>query len=76
MSKESYFLDFIQDKTDHVLHLPVHPKILEILNKRGFQFPPKYDEDSYNKLVKQFVETLELPKCVTEELKKEKKSLC
>ncbi len=45
-------MNFIQDKTGHVLHLPVHPKILEILNKRGFQFPPKYDEDKYNKLVK------------------------
>lgn len=50
--QESYFLDFIQDKTGHVLHLPVHPKILEILNKRNFEFPPKYDEDKYNLLVK------------------------
>lgn len=50
--QEGYFLNFIQDKTGHILHLPVHPKILKILNKRGFQFPPKYDEDKYNKLVK------------------------
>ncbi|PTT30484.1 hypothetical protein DBR28_15975 [Chryseobacterium sp. HMWF028] len=50
--QEGYFLNFIQDKTDHVLHLPVHPKILEILNKRGFQFPPQYNEDKYNLLVK------------------------
>ncbi|PRB02589.1 integrase [Chryseobacterium sp. MYb7] len=50
--QEGYFLNFIQDKTGHILHLPVHPKILEILNKRGFRFPPKYDEDKYNKLVK------------------------
>ncbi|WP_265131360.1 site-specific integrase [Chryseobacterium oranimense] len=50
--QEGYFLNFIQDKTGHILHLPVHPKILDILNKRGFQFPPKYDEDKYNKLVK------------------------
>lgn len=50
--QEGYFLNFIQDKTDHVLHLPVHPKILEILNKRDFQFPPQYNEDKYNLLVK------------------------
>lgn len=50
--QEGYFLNFIQDKTGHILHLPVHKKILEILNKRDFQFPPKYDEDKYNLLVK------------------------
>ncbi|OCK51124.1 integrase [Chryseobacterium sp. CBo1] len=50
--KEMCFLNFTQDKTGHVLHLPVHPKILKILNKRDFQFPPKYDEDKYNLLVK------------------------
>lgn len=47
-----YFLNFTQDKTEHILHLPIHSKILKILNKRGFQFPPKYDVDKYNKLVK------------------------
>jgi len=50
--QDIYYLNFIQDKTDEILHLPVHPKVLEILNKRDFQFPPKYDEDDYNKLVK------------------------
>lgn len=50
--KEMHFLNFTQDKTGHVLHLPVHPKILKILNKRDFQFPTKYDEDKYNLLVK------------------------
>lgn len=50
--QEMYFLNFTQDKTEHILHLPVHLKILKILNKRGFQFPPKYDVDKYNKLVK------------------------
>ncbi|WP_430827189.1 phage integrase SAM-like domain-containing protein [Chryseobacterium indologenes] len=50
--QEGYFLNFIQDKTGHILHLPVHPKILEILNKRNFEFPSKYDEDKYNLLVK------------------------
>lgn len=50
--QDIYYLNFIQDKTDEIIHLPVHPQILEILNKRGFQFPPKYDEDDYNKLVK------------------------
>ncbi|WP_312393639.1 phage integrase SAM-like domain-containing protein [Chryseobacterium sp.] len=50
--QEGYFLNFIQDKTGHILHLPVHPKILGILNKRDFEFPPKYDEDKYNLLVK------------------------
>lgn len=50
--QDVYFLNFTQDKTEHILHLPIHSKILKILNKRGFQFPPKYDVDKYNKLVK------------------------
>ncbi|WP_426474242.1 phage integrase SAM-like domain-containing protein [Chryseobacterium balustinum] len=50
--KEFYFLNFTQDKTEEILQLPVHPKVLKILDKRGFQFPKKYYTEKYNKLVK------------------------
>ncbi len=50
--KEFYFLNFTQDKTEEILQLPVHPKVLKILDKRGFEFPKKYYTDKYNKLVK------------------------
>ena len=50
--KEAYFLDFMQEKVKKQMHLPLHPKIIEILNKRNFQFPKKYSEQTYNELVK------------------------
>lgn len=50
--REFHFLNFTQDKTEEILQLPVHPKVLKILDKRGFQFPKKYYTEKYNKLVK------------------------
>lgn len=51
--KKVYFIDFIQEKTKKQIHLPLHPKILKILEKRGFEFPPKITEQKYNELIKE-----------------------
>ena len=49
---DRYFLDFVQEKTNHILHLPIHPKIINILERRNFEFPPKLCEQKYNALIK------------------------
>lgn len=63
--REFHFLNFTQDKTEEILQLPVHPKVLKILNKRGFQFPKKYYTEKYNKLVKKVCKEIGIEdKCV------------
>ena len=58
--KVRYFLDFTQEKTNQTLHLPIHPKIITILEKRNFDFPPRYYEQKYNDLVKKVCEKADI----------------
>jgi len=41
-------IEFIQVKTGKVMTLPLHKKVIEILNKRGFQFPKRQTDPKYN----------------------------
>ena len=49
---EQMFIEFTQKKTDKLMTVPLHSKIIEILNKRDFQFPNKLQDQDYNKLLK------------------------
>jgi integrase len=46
------FIEFTQKKTGKIMTIPLHTKIIEILNKRGFQFPDKLEDQYFNKLIK------------------------
>lgn len=45
-------IEFTQKKTNKVMTLPLHPKVIAILNKRGGEFPSKMPEQIYNKMIK------------------------
>ncbi len=51
--KEKWFIEFTQVKTDKTLVLPLHEKIIRILEKRGWSFPVKISEQKYNLHIKQ-----------------------
>lgn len=45
-------IEFIQLKTNKLMTLPLHSKVLEILDRRGWNFPTSIAEQWYNKLIK------------------------
>lgn len=47
------FIEFTQVKTGKTLLLPIHDKIITILEKRNWAFPPKMSEQKYNLHVKE-----------------------
>lgn len=47
------FIEFTQVKTGKTLVLPLHAKIIAILEKRNWAFPPKMSEQKYNLHVKE-----------------------
>lgn len=47
-----YFIEFIQEKTGKQLLLPLDAKIIEILNRRSWNFPRKMSEPRYNEHIK------------------------
>lgn len=47
-----YFIEFVQEKTDKQLLLPLDEKIIKILNKRYWNFPRKMSEPRYNEHIK------------------------
>jgi integrase len=49
---EQMFIEFTQKKTGKIMTIPLHTKIIEILNKRGFQFPARLEDQYFNKLIK------------------------
>jgi integrase len=46
------FIEFTQKKTGKLMTIPLHTKIIEILNKRGFKFPNKLQDQEFNRLLK------------------------
>ncbi|WP_336687363.1 phage integrase SAM-like domain-containing protein [Chryseobacterium bernardetii] len=53
---ERYFIDFIQKKTGKQVLLPLSEKIINILNKRNWNFPRKMSEQNYNEHIKKVCE--------------------
>jgi integrase len=49
---EQMFIEFTQKKTGKIMTIPLHTKIIEILNKRGFQFPDRLEDQYFNRFVK------------------------
>jgi integrase len=46
------FIEFTQKKTDKIMTVPVHPKVIEILNKRNGMFPYAISDQKYNDYIK------------------------
>ena len=46
--KDKWFIEFTQVKTEKKLILPLHEKIINVLKKRNWSFPPKMSEQKYN----------------------------
>jgi len=51
-----HFIEFIQEKTKKQILLPLHKKIIEILEKRDWSFPRKMSEPRYNEHIKKVCE--------------------
>lgn len=55
-----HYLEFTQKKTNKLTTIPVHPKVIEILNKRNGKFPYKISDQKYNDYIKDVCELAEL----------------
>jgi integrase len=55
-----HLLEFTQKKTDKLTVVPLHPKVLEILKKRGGKFPRAISDQKYNDLIKEVCRLAEL----------------
>lgn len=47
------FLEFTQKKTGKVMTVPLHPKVLQILEKRNGAFPRRISDQRYNEYIKE-----------------------
>ena len=55
-----HLLEFTQKKTDKNMTVPLHPKVLEILNKRNGKFPYSISDQKYNEYIKRVCELAEI----------------
>lgn len=55
-----HLIEFTQKKTGKNMTVPLHPKILEILNKRNNKFPYKISDQKYNDFIKTVCELAEI----------------
>jgi integrase len=58
------YIEFTQKKTNKIMTVPVHPKIIEILNKRNGQFPYAISDQKYNDYIKTVCEIAKLTQMV------------
>lgn len=61
---DKHFLEFTQMKTGKLTTIPIHPKILEILEKRNGKFPYKISDQKYNDYIKQVCKLAEIDELV------------
>jgi hypothetical protein len=54
------FLEFTQKKTNKETTISVHPKVIEMLNKRNGEFPYKISDQKYNDYIKDVCKLAEL----------------
>ena len=57
-------IEFTQKKTGKIMTVPLHPKIIEILDKRGGAFPYAISDQKYNDYIKVVCEIAELTQIV------------
>ena len=55
-----YLLEFTQKKTNKLTTIPLHPKVLEILQKRNGKFPYEISDQKYNDYIKEVCKIAEL----------------
>lgn len=53
-------LEFTQKKTDKLMTVPLHPKVMEILNKRDGNFPRPISSQNYNDYIKDVCKEAEI----------------
>ena len=58
-------IEFTQVKTGKIMTVPLHPKVIEILDKRGGAFPYAISDQRYNDYIKTVCEIAELTQKVT-----------
>lgn len=57
-------IEFTQKKTGKIMTVPLHPKVIEILNKRSGMFPYAISDQKYNDYIKVVCEIAELTQIV------------
>jgi integrase len=55
-----HLIEFTQNKTDKIMTVPLHNKVLEILKKRKGKFPYKISDQKYNDFIKRVCELAEI----------------
>jgi integrase len=58
------FIEFTQKKTNKIMTVPVHPKVIEILNKRNGAFPYTISDQKYNDYIKVVCEIAKITQMV------------
>lgn len=58
-------IEFTQKKTGKIMTIPVHPKVIEVLNKRNGVFPYAISSQKYNDYIKIVCEIAEITEMVT-----------
>ena len=56
----NYFIEFTQKKTGKLTTIPVHPKVIDILEKRNGKFPYKISDQKYNDYIKEVCRLAEI----------------
>ena len=59
-----HLIEFTQKKTGKIMTIPLHPKVLEILNKRKGMFPYAISDQKYNDYIKLVCQTAKLNEIV------------
>jgi len=59
-----HLLEFTQKKTSKNMTVPLHPKVLEILNKRDGKFPYAISDQKYNDFIKTVCELAEIKEII------------
>ena len=56
IEQDKYLLEFTQQKTSKIMTIPLHKKVLEILEKRNGEFPNSISDQKYNDYIKKVCE--------------------
>jgi integrase len=58
------FIEFTQKKTNKIMTVPLHPKIIEILEKRSGTFPYAISDQKYNDYIKKVCEIAKITQII------------
>jgi integrase len=60
VENNKHLIEFTQKKTDKIMTIPLHPKVLDILEKRNGKFPYRISDQKYNDYIKEVCKIAEL----------------